>query len=262
MGSPETESGHQPIETLHKRNIGRRIAIATKEVTHEQWRAFFQANPDTSWESNQEQLTAYIGTDDSPMNRMTWYEAAWYCNWLSEREGIQEVQWCYEKNDKEEYGPGMKAKENFWEFTGYRLPTEAEWEYACRAGASTSRYYGLTEALLPRYAWYQANGENHTHPVASLKPNDFGLFDMQGNVYGWCYDAYVSSYPTSKEEAASDTPSAKNVEDANRRVQRGGAFNTQPPSSLVRSANRSSTRPDNRFDTTGFRPARTYHLSP
>ena len=76
MGSPETEDGRSPNERLHRRKIGRRIAISTKEVTHEQWRVFSQANPEMSWQSDQEQLKAYIRTDDSPMIGMTWYEAA------------------------------------------------------------------------------------------------------------------------------------------------------------------------------------------
>ncbi|MBC8289187.1 MAG: SUMF1/EgtB/PvdO family nonheme iron enzyme, partial [Planctomycetes bacterium] len=257
MGSPETEAGRNPDETLHRRKIGRRIAISTKEVTREQWRVFYKATK--VWPADQDQLKSYILSVDSPMIAMTWYETAHYCNWLSEQEDIPEDQWCYDKNEEDEYGPGMKANENFLELRGYRLPTEAEWEYACRAGAGSSRYYGVTESLLPRYAWYLVNGENHTHPVASLKPNDFGLFDMQGNCFEWCYDAFVG-YPTSNEEAASDSPSAKSVDPTGRRLLRGGSFNDR--SSNVRSANRYDFLPDNRNNNNGFRPARTYHLSP
>ena len=197
------------------------------------------------------------------MIAMTWYEAAHYCNWLSEQEGIPNEQRCYEKNKEGKYGPGMKAKDNFLELTGYRLPTEAEWEYACRAGASSSRYYGVTEALLPQYAWNQVNGDNHTHPVASLKPNDYGLFDMQGNVYEWCYDAYVSQYPTPKEEAEEAVKDARPVamvKDNVRRVLRGGSFNYRPQD--LRSAARNTFPPVNREPNYGFRLARTYHLSP
>ena len=123
--------------------------------------------------------------------RMTWYEAAAYCNWLSEQEGIPKQQWCYEPNDSGEYGEGMKPAADFLDRTGYRLPTEAEWEYACRAGAATSRYYGRSEELLVRYAWYSVNSKERTWPVGSLRPNDLGLFDMHGNVWNWCQDQLV-----------------------------------------------------------------------
>ncbi len=119
----------------------------------------------------------------------SWYQAAAYCNWLSKEEGIAEDQWCYEIK-----GQVTKLKENYLSLTGYRLPTEAEMEYATRAGALTSRYYGETEELLPKYAWYQKNSQERTWPVGSLKPNDLGLFDVQGNVFTWCQESY-KAYP-------------------------------------------------------------------
>ena len=261
MGSPDSEAGRYTDERLHRRKVGRRFAISTKEVTRVQWRMFAKSQDGKVWVADQNKLKSHIGTDDSPMTEMTWYEAAWYCNWLSEQEGIPEDQWCYEPNDKEQYGSGMKAKVRFWELTGYRLPTEAEWEFACRAGASTSRYYGVTEALLPLYAWYQVNGDGHTWPVASLKPNDFGLFDMQGNVAEWCYDA-VGGYPISEEETVTDSPFIDIVEDADRRVVRSGSFVSRTAN--IRSARRNVGLglPKARNNYFGFRPSRTYHLFP
>ena len=161
---------------------------------------------------------------------MTWYEAAAYCNWLSEQEGIAKEQWCYEPNEKGEYGPGMKAKDKYLELSGYRLPTEAEWEYACRAGTVTSRYYGLTETLLAQYAWYPANWQNRTWPVGSLKPNDFGLFDMQGNAWKWCDDPY-QDIPKAADVISEDLGSTTVP-----RAFRGGAIRDPPPN--IRSANR------------------------
>jgi formylglycine-generating enzyme required for sulfatase activity len=255
MGSPESEAGRHSNERLHQRTVGRRFAISTKEVTRGQWRAFAESQSGRVWAADQEQQ--YIRTEDSPMTAMTWYEAAWYCNWLSEQEGVPRDQWCYEPNDRGQYGPGMKAKQEFWGLSGYRLPTEAEWEFACRAGASTSRYYGVTETLLPNYAWYQANGAERTWPVASLKPNDFGLFDMQGNAFEWVYDE-ISGYPSGS--AAADAPNTSALSDSSRRVLRGGSFDVQ--ASSVRSARRGDNVPAVRVVDHGFRPARTYHLSP
>ncbi len=259
MGSPDSEAGHLPNESLHRRKIGRRIAISNKEVTRAQWRVFSTSQKGKVWPADQEQLNSRIPTDDSPMVAMTWYEAAWYCNWLSEQEGIPEDQWCYEPNDKGQYGPGMQAKDKFWELSGYRLPTEVEWEFACRAEADSSRYYGVTEALLPRYAWYLENGDEHAWPVASLKPNDFGLFDMQGNAFEWVYDTY-GDYPSSSEDAVPDTPNSKAISDTEGGVLRGGSFSNRP--SNVRSARRDRYLPPTRLYDGGFRPSRTYPLFP
>ena len=106
--------------------------------------------------------------------------------------------------------------------TGYRLPTEAEMEYATRAGALTSRYFGETDELLAKYAWYVKNGKERSWPVGSLKPNDLGLFDVQGNVYTWCQES-LKAYPTKKDEVASeDREDGLVVNGTNTRVLRGG----------------------------------------
>src|SRR5262249_45059949 len=132
------------------------------------------------------------------------YEAAAYCNWLSKEEGIPEDQWCYLRNDSEKYEKGMTVRPNYLSLRGYRLPTEAEWEYTCRAGAVTARFYGETDELLPKYAWYAKNSRDRwLRPVGTLKPNDLGLFDMHGNDYEWCQDPnlpYVPAPPTNPKE--------------------------------------------------------------
>jgi len=256
IGSPPTESGRIDNEKMHWRRIDRRIAVSTKEITHEQWRAFSNSTPELPWKADQDQLDAYITSDDSPMIGMTWYEAVWYCNWLSATEGIPEDQWCYVPNNAQVYAEGMKARENFWELHGYRLPTEAEWEYACRAQTTSSRYYGQSPSLLNKYSWYQANGENRSHPVASLKPNDFGLFDMYGNVYEWCYDPLMD-YSIAGETGIADHPKVDPVKDSERRISRGGSFFF--PAINIRSASRSSLQPGSRPNLTygGFRTVRT-----
>ena len=254
MGSPQSERDRENYEPQHKRKIGRRTAISTKEVTKAQWRVFSRANRG-EWSADDSKLAKYIQTEDSPITAVTWFEAARYCNWLSQQEGIPKVQWCYEPNSQGEYAEGMQAKDKFWELTGYRLPTEAEWEFACRAGTRTSRYYGQSVELLPEYAWHLANGKNRTWPTASLIPNDFGLFDMQGNAIEWCQDTWAN-YKTSANRIVVDAANTDKIIISIHRVLRGGSFSNPPE--FVRSADRYNDRPDLRYHLVGFRPARTY----
>ena len=135
---------------------------------------------------------------------------------------------------------------------GYRLPTEAEWEYACRAGTLTSRYYGSTTTLLDHYAWYLKNSGDpgRVQKCGRLLPNDLGLFDMLGNVYEWCQDRYGQE-PRNKESAIDE------VVDDVPRLLRGGSF-IYPPT-IIRSAVRSRDAPSIQGTIlSGFRPARTY----
>jgi formylglycine-generating enzyme required for sulfatase activity len=138
--------------------------------------------------------------------------------------------------------------------TGYRLPTEAEMEYATRAGGLTSRYYGETEDLLAKYAWYSKNSNEIIWPVGSLKPNDLGLFDVHGNVYTWCQEIYKSY--RKGDEATDDQGDGLVAASTVSRVLRGGSFANLP--SLVRSSYRSFNVPTIRSNDYGFRPARTF----
>ena len=117
-------------------------------------------------------------------NVVTWYDAAGYCNWLSELAGIPPEQWCYPRELK----PGVKIEADCLKRCGYRLPTEAEWEYFCRAGTETSRPFGGSDFLISRYAWTWLSSKDRTYPPGRLLPNEFGLFDTLGNVLEWCQD--------------------------------------------------------------------------
>jgi formylglycine-generating enzyme required for sulfatase activity len=244
MGSPPTEVGRTEYEPQHKKRISRTFALAAKSATVEQYRQFDKGF----------QLPAtYTRMADLPVIGRSWYQAAAYCNWLSEKEGIDEKEWCYEIK-----GKVTKVRENYLSLSGYRLPTEAEMEYATRAGAVTSRYFGETEELLPKYAWYRKNSKEKTWPVGSLKPNDLGFFDVQGNVFTWCQESY-KSYPTAKgEEVADDKEDALVSSPTQSRVLRGGSFDYQ--ASSVRSAYRIGDLPSYRTYTLGFRVARTLPL--
>ena len=140
--------------------------------------------------------------------------------------------------------------------SGYRLPTEAEWEYACRAGAATSRYYGQSEELLAKYGWYMKNSGERSWPVGSLKPNDFGLFDMHGNAYAWCQDRYTNQAVGQDGKATEDEQDDSVLSDKEGRLMRGGGFGL--PSWALRSAFRSAVPPGYRDNVDGFRLARTF----
>ena len=256
MGSPRTEAEREGgadgrIEQRHYCRIGRSFAIAAHEVTVEQFRKF---------RGDYVYNKTYARTPDCPINNVTWFEAAEYCNWLSKQEGINKDQWCYLPNADAKYAEGMKVKPNYLELIGYRLPTEAEWEYACRAGAVTARYFGETDELLPSYAWYTKNSRNRwLLPVGSLKPNDLGLFDMLGNDFEWCQDP-VFYYPTGSKTKPSEDKGyigdIKGIQDKPSRLLRGGAFSLQP--GYVRSAYRVGYRPSYGSSYSGLRPARTF----
>ena len=134
------------------------------------------------------------------MIEVSWFGAAAYCNWLSEQEGLPKDQWCYQPNERGEYDEGITVPASVLQRTGYRLPTEAEWEYACRAGAVTSRYYGLSIELLGKYAWSMSNSNDRARPCGLAMPNDLGMFDMMGNVWEWCQERYLGDQPGRKRE--------------------------------------------------------------
>jgi formylglycine-generating enzyme required for sulfatase activity len=251
MGSPSAESGREPSELLHRRRIPRAFVLATKEVTVAQYRRFLKAHP----EVRRPHTERYSEGPDGPILEVTWYEAAQYCRWLSELEEVPEKEMCYPPiRDIRE---NMTLPADCLARTGYRLPTEAEWEYACRTGTETSRHYGAANELLEKYAWYSGNSQNRAWPVAQLKPNDWGFFDLYGNAREWCATVSRLYRPTTADNYIEDQEYDLIVRDAPgaERAVRGGVFHGLPEH--VRSAVPALGWPGTPNVLTGFRVART-----
>ena len=240
------------IQNPRRERISHSFAIASKEVTVEQFVTFLKENARVQVK-NLDEISPF---PTSPMNSVSWYDAAAYCNWLSKREGVPEAEWCYAPNEKGDYAEGMKLLSNAENRKGYRLPTETEWECSCRAGTSTTYSFGEPWELLEKYGWYVKNSPTRTQPAGSLKPNDLGLFDLHGNVWEWCQDSYVAK-PGRKETGDNVSTVSLSIGDKVSRMYRGGSWFTRP--ALVRSATRGAYAPSTRHSTIGFRPARTYH---
>jgi formylglycine-generating enzyme required for sulfatase activity len=168
--------------------------IDTHLVTQEQYEKLMGDNP-SRWKA-----------DKNPVEQMRWSDAARYCNARSESEGLEP---CYDLNT--------------WECdfaaNGYRLPTEAEWEYACRAGTTTAYFFGDNASKLKAYAWFENNSGGKPRPVGLKPANPWGLYDMHGNVWEWCNDFYKVDY---YQESPRENP--RGPETGETKVLRGGAW--------------------------------------
>lgn len=243
IGSSASEPGRDDTkEARIAVHMDHDFAIATHEVTVGQYRQF---RPDYVPSSG------YVTSDDSPVVDVSWYDAAAYCRWLSDQEGIAEAEMCLPPID--EINDSMVLHSKYLTRTGYRLPTEIEWEYACRGGGSDSRWFGFDHECLKDYAWTAENSGFRLHPVGKLLPNDYGLFDILGNGMEWCQNDN-GDYPRFMGAPWRQNASTVPVGDS-RIATRGGGMLYQPLD--ARSAQRNFHRPALKRVYLTFRIART-----
>jgi formylglycine-generating enzyme required for sulfatase activity len=227
MGAPDSDTDAEDHEhPRHRVKITQPFYLGVYEVTQGQYRTVTGANPSSFKRSN-----------DLPVENVSWYDAIAFCNTLSAREGL--------KPYYHEFGAGSPPGGD-----GYRLPTEAEWEYACRAGTTTRFSFGDWSMSLGEYAWYAGNSDSKSHPVGQKRPNAFGLYDMHGNVGEWCWDVYEKTYYANSPGADPPGPSPAAV-----RVDRGGSWLNTPQ--FCRSTSRDRMTPVDRNSYWGFRVARS-----
>jgi formylglycine-generating enzyme required for sulfatase activity len=199
------------------------------EVTQKSYEELMGANP------------SKYKQPERPVEQVSWFNAAKYCNMRSLREGLTP---CYD----------LEALKCDFGVDGYRLPTEAEWEYACRAGTTSPYSFGRDPAGLAACAWFKKNSQSATHPVGQKRPDPWGLHDMHGNVAEWCHDAYDGGY---YKQGASDNPTGP--ASGEERVLRGGSW--AAAEEACRSSARSSDAPGFAdvcfgYDAYGFRCVR------
>ncbi|RJP76760.1 MAG: formylglycine-generating enzyme family protein [Desulfobacteraceae bacterium] len=225
MGSPVTEPGRGDDETQHHVTISKGFYISTAEISQEQFQTIMGYNP-----------SAYQNLGKNyPVEQVSWNECQVFIEKLNQKEKTRK----------------------------YRLPTEAEWEYACRAG--TNKAFASGEIVhtdcrifetLDKIGWYCGNSDFQPHQIARKKPNPWGLFDMHGNVQEWCLDHSTGMSAWSRRANADTDTYVDNIVDplsrkGERRIFRGGSWNQS--SKYARSANRSYYRPTAKRNDLGFR---------
>jgi formylglycine-generating enzyme required for sulfatase activity len=221
MGSPIEEEERWEVEVLHEVTISQNYYLGMTQVTQGQYEKVMGENP-SHFQGNRVE-----GRDSSefPVEQVSWEDAVEFSQKLSSL-------------------PEEKAAGRV-----YRLPTEVEWEYACRAGSNTAYCFGNDEELLSDYAWFIDNSGYQTHPVSEKNPNAWGLYDMHGNVWEWCSDWYCD-YP---KGTIIDPASPK---EGSNRVFRGGCWSFEAAS--CRSALRPGGDPSDRGSNLGFRVAMNF----
>jgi formylglycine-generating enzyme required for sulfatase activity len=252
MGSPQAEIDELVKSTSEPRwqdafrgegprhllQLTKAIYLSNCEVTQQQYLELMGANPSHfSLDAPGEDVVRNLNTDQHPVENVSWFDAIDFCNKLSEKE--ERLPYYLHDGEVVRILGGI----------GYRLPTEAEWEFACRAGTTTRWSFGDDETTLAKHGWFRSNASSRTHQVGGLRTNHFGLFDIYGNVWEWCWD-WHGSY----DAGAARDPIGPAT--GSGRVVHGGAFTRS--ASECRSASRPGHPPSSRFVATGIRVCRDH----
>jgi formylglycine-generating enzyme required for sulfatase activity len=234
MGSGPREPGRSQDEAQRSVTLSRGFLIKKVPVTQGQWQEVMGGNP------------SHFKGEKNPVEGVNFFDALAFCNALSREHGLES---CYELVDPTgAVGSGFNCKKvvfKGFDTDGYRLPTEAEWEFAARAGVAAAR-----QGVLNEVGWYANNSRRKTHPVASKQPNAWGLYDTLGNVWEWVWDRYDPSPPNAEINPIGPTIGAE-------RVQRGGCYSSE--AKLCRLSNRGHSPAHRSFKSVGFRIVRTYN---
>jgi formylglycine-generating enzyme required for sulfatase activity len=225
MGSNNGDDAEKPVHSVTVKSF----LMGKYEVTQKEWNEVMESNP------------SHFKGDNLPVENVSWYEAVEFCNRLSVKEGLTPA-----------YSGDGDRKVCDFNATGYRLPTEAEWEYAAKGGNRGGNYMYAGSNSPDDVAWYDGNSGNRTHPVGTKQPNSLGIYDMSGNVWEWCWDwygSYGNESQSNPQGLSSPAPSGAN------RVCRGGNWDNSAAD--VRSAYRGRFTPPSWGDNLGFRLVRS-----
>jgi formylglycine-generating enzyme required for sulfatase activity len=278
--SPTVHDIRRLEQPQHRVVITQPLLMGATEVTVGQFRKFVESTGYKT-EAEKDGLSMYASpgfrvTDDSPASAISWNDAVVFCIWLSRQEQLEPPYEPHESEQQTIFVPRPKSKlgasggyemkttpadpykttVNKWRVlggNGYRLPTEAQWEYACRAGTTSQYSFGDDHKQLEKFGWYVENSGGTTHPVSMKAANPFGLHDMHGNVWEWCQDFYSEEYYQSSPLNDPQGPTSGDF-----RVLRGGCF--RHTRSVCRSAFREGLNPYANTNVYGFRVVRTLNM--
>ncbi|MBQ5400140.1 MAG: SUMF1/EgtB/PvdO family nonheme iron enzyme [Treponema sp.] len=233
MGTADGEDDEFPAHSVSVDSFN----MSTTEVTQELYKRIMGKNP------------SYFVGEKLPVEKVSWLDAIIFCNKLSIEMGKRP---CYSQNantDTDSWSGANNISCNY-NANGYRLPTEAEWEFAARGGKNNDTFLYSGSATIDEVAWYEGNSDGETHEVATKAPNSLGLYDMSGNVWEWCWDNYSATFYVNGASANTRGPS-----EGTGKVLRGGsrASTYGDGSSVCRVTNRNSAAATERYYLNGFR---------